>query len=152
MGAHGDVLGTEMVSTPSQLWSVHERRTSSRALCIVEPQPTTSQFSGHAVIPSLYRDMKSANILALQLRSLTFLFIDPEHFNSVINVAYIIACSTSLVMGVIGYVMCVSALPNALHKSNPSWCCRFGKDVTDEVTQDMLFIEGYPAEIGRAHV
>lgn len=69
------------------------------------------QFSGHAVIPSLYRDMKGefkANFhsLSTDARDLP----DPQHFNSMIDAAYVIACVISAVMGIIGYLMFVPFL------------------------------------------
>ncbi|GAA5844839.1 hypothetical protein JCM11251_007343 [Rhodosporidiobolus azoricus] len=47
-----------------------------------------SGFSGHAVVPSLYRDMKN-----------------PRHFASMAAVAFLVAFIVSLVFGVLGYLM-----------------------------------------------
>ncbi|KAM0750788.1 hypothetical protein T439DRAFT_325846 [Meredithblackwellia eburnea MCA 4105] len=47
-----------------------------------------SGFAGHAVIPSLYRDMK-----------------EPKHFDRMINMAYFIAFGISMLMGAAGYAM-----------------------------------------------
>lgn len=69
------------------------------------------QFSGHAVIPSLYRDMKGEfqaifHSLSTDAQDLS----DPQHFNSMIDTAYVIACVISAVMGIIGYLMFVPDL------------------------------------------
>ncbi|KAK4705555.1 solute carrier family 32 (vesicular inhibitory amino acid transporter), partial [Phenoliferia sp. Uapishka_3] len=47
-----------------------------------------SGFAGHAVIPSLYRDMR-----------------EPKHFDAMINTAYVLAFAVSMLMGVLGYLM-----------------------------------------------
>ncbi|GAA5897381.1 hypothetical protein JCM5296_004148 [Sporobolomyces johnsonii] len=75
-----------------------------------------SGFSGHAVVPSLYRDMKN-----------------PRHFNSMINLAYVIAFSVSLVFGVLGYLM-------------------FGNDVSSEITRDLAATKGYPVALTKLAV
>ena len=73
------------------------------------------QFSGHAVIPSLYRDMKGEfredfHALNTDAQDLA----DPQHFNSMIDTAYFIACVISAVMGIIGYLMFVPVLSLSL--------------------------------------
>ncbi|KAL8287435.1 hypothetical protein RQP46_003293 [Phenoliferia psychrophenolica] len=75
-----------------------------------------SGFSGHAVIPSLYRDMR-----------------EPKHFNAMINAAYILAFTVSMLMGTLGYIM-------------------FGNDVSDEVTRDMRHTHGYPPFLNKLAV
>ncbi|SCZ87353.1 BZ3500_MvSof-1268-A1-R1_Chr2-2g04819 [Microbotryum saponariae] len=75
-----------------------------------------SQFAGHAVIPSLYRDMKN-----------------PSQFNSVIDIAYIIAFSISMLFGTLGYIM-------------------FGNNVSSEVTRDLLATKGNPAVLNKIAV
>ncbi|GAA5929984.1 Avt1p [Sporobolomyces koalae] len=75
-----------------------------------------SGFSGHAVVPSLYRDMKY-----------------PQHFHSMINVAYVIAFSVSLVFAVLGYVM-------------------FGNSVSAEITKDLSRTAGYPVALTKVAV
>ncbi|GAA6060680.1 hypothetical protein JCM10212_005062 [Sporobolomyces blumeae] len=75
-----------------------------------------SGFSGHAVVPSLYRDMKN-----------------PQHFGSMINVAYVIAFSVSLLFAVLGYLM-------------------FGNSVSAEVTKDLAKTQGYPIALTKVAV
>ncbi|GAA5905724.1 hypothetical protein JCM8208_000878 [Rhodotorula glutinis] len=75
-----------------------------------------SGFSGHAVVPSLYRDMAH-----------------PEHFASMINVAYIIAFVVSVVFGVFGYLM-------------------FGNSVSSEITRDLASTVGYPVALNQLAV
>ncbi|KDE05691.1 hypothetical protein MVLG_03925 [Microbotryum lychnidis-dioicae p1A1 Lamole] len=75
-----------------------------------------SGFAGHAVIPSLYRDMKN-----------------PSQFNSVIDIAYIIAFSISMLFGTLGYIM-------------------FGNNVSSEVTRDLLATKGNPAVLNKIAV
>ncbi|GAA6050742.1 hypothetical protein JCM3770_006603 [Rhodotorula araucariae] len=75
-----------------------------------------SGFSGHAVVPSLYRDMAH-----------------PERFSSMINVAYVIAFSVSLLFGVLGYLM-------------------FGNGVSSEITRDLAATPGYPIVLNQIAV
>ncbi|BGP49474.1 hypothetical protein JCM10450v2_005365 [Rhodotorula kratochvilovae] len=75
-----------------------------------------SGFSGHAVVPSLYRDMAH-----------------PERFSSMINVAYVIAFSVSLVFAVLGYLM-------------------FGNGVSSEITRDLAATPGYPVVLNQIAV
>ncbi|ORY78078.1 transmembrane amino acid transporter protein-domain-containing protein [Leucosporidium creatinivorum] len=75
-----------------------------------------SGFSGHAVIPSLLRDMKN-----------------PRQFSSMINVAYIIAFTVSMLFGALGYVM-------------------FGDFVSSEVTRDLIKTKGNPAWLNKIAV
>lgn len=74
------------------------------------------QFSGHAVVPSLYRDMAH-----------------PEHFNSMIDAAYLIAFSVSIVFAVLGYLM-------------------FGNSVSSEVTRDLASTPGFPVVLNKLAV
>ncbi|KAG2368253.1 transmembrane amino acid transporter protein-domain-containing protein [Suillus spraguei] len=64
-------------------------------------------FSGHAVIPSLARDM-----------------VDPSEFNSMINWAFVVATFIYGVIGYAGYLM-------------------FGRNVSDEVSKDLMSTPGY---------
>ncbi|GJN90176.1 hypothetical protein Rhopal_003175-T1 [Rhodotorula paludigena] len=75
-----------------------------------------SGFSGHAVVPSLYRDMAH-----------------PEHFNSMIDAAYLIAFSVSIVFAVLGYLM-------------------FGNSVSSEVTRDLAGTPGFPVVLNKLAV
>ncbi|GAA6009630.1 hypothetical protein JCM11491_001039 [Sporobolomyces phaffii] len=75
-----------------------------------------SGFSGHAVVPSLYRDMKN-----------------PRHFSSMINVAYVIAFTVSMVFAILGYVM-------------------FGNSVSAEITKDLSRTAGYPRALTKVAV
>ncbi|GAA5896104.1 Avt1p [Sporobolomyces salmoneus] len=75
-----------------------------------------SGFSGHAVVPSLYRDMKN-----------------PQHFSSMINVAYIIAFSVSIIFAILGYLM-------------------FGNGVSSEITKDLSRTSGYPVALTKVAV
>ncbi|SCV70229.1 BQ2448_1623 [Microbotryum intermedium] len=75
-----------------------------------------SGFAGHAVIPSLYRDMKN-----------------PNQFNSMINIAYVIAFSISMLFGTLGYIM-------------------YGNNVSSEVTRDLLATKGNPAVLNKIAV
>ncbi|GAA5871993.1 hypothetical protein JCM16303_000937 [Sporobolomyces ruberrimus] len=75
-----------------------------------------SGFSGHAVVPSLYRDMKN-----------------PQHFSSMINVAYVIAFSVSMIFAILGYVM-------------------FGNSVSAEITKDLSRTAGYPVALTKVAV
>lgn len=64
-------------------------------------------FSGHAVIPSLARDM-----------------VDPSEFNNMINWAFVV---TTFIYGVIGY----------------AGYLMFGRNVSDEVSKDLMSTPGY---------
>ncbi|GAA5949075.1 hypothetical protein JCM3765_004004 [Sporobolomyces pararoseus] len=75
-----------------------------------------SGFSGHAVVPSLYRDMKN-----------------PQHFSSMINVAYVIAFTVSIVFAILGY-------------------CMFGNSVSSEITKDLSRTQGYPVALTKVAV
>lgn len=80
-----------------------------------------SGFSGHAVVPSLYRDMKSALTCLLSsffylpsfVRSLTNKRrqAEPRHFGSMAAVAFSVAFVVSLIFAVLGYLMFVLSLP-----------------------------------------
>lgn len=71
---------------------------------------------------------------------------DPRHFASMINTAYVIAFSMSLVMGVLGYVMLVKPCQFSLLDplTGNLKINRFGNDVSDEVTRDIRRAHGYP--------
>lgn len=64
-------------------------------------------FSGHAVMPSLARDM-----------------IDPSQFDTAMNYAFTFATFVYGIIGIAGYLM-------------------FGRDVSDEVSQNLLRVPGY---------
>ncbi|KAG1757395.1 transmembrane amino acid transporter protein-domain-containing protein [Suillus lakei] len=64
-------------------------------------------FSGHAVIPSLARDM-----------------VDPSQFDNMINWAFVV---TTLIYGVIGY----------------AGYLMFGRNVSDEISKDLMSTPGY---------
>ncbi|KAL0580302.1 hypothetical protein V5O48_001719 [Marasmius crinis-equi] len=64
-------------------------------------------FSGHAVIPSLARDMAN-----------------PDQFDTMINWAFIISTGIYTLIGYVGYLM-------------------FGKEVSDEISVDLLRTPGY---------
>ncbi|KAL7418177.1 transmembrane amino acid transporter protein-domain-containing protein [Mrakia frigida] len=65
-------------------------------------------FSGHAVVPSLARDMA-----------------EPERFDEMINVAYVITTAVYLFSGALGYLM-------------------FGNTVMDEITKNLMITPGFP--------
>ncbi|CAE6473471.1 unnamed protein product [Rhizoctonia solani] len=73
-------------------------------------------FAGHAVIPSLARDMA-----------------EPEHFDSMINWAFFVATLIYGIVGAGGYIM-------------------FGRDVSDEVSVDMMKIPEYNQTLNRIAV
>ncbi|CEL57373.1 Vacuolar amino acid transporter 1 OS=Saccharomyces cerevisiae (strain ATCC 204508 / S288c) GN=AVT1 PE=1 SV=1 [Rhizoctonia solani AG-1 IB] len=73
-------------------------------------------FAGHAVIPSLARDMA-----------------EPEHFDSMINWAFFVATLIYGIVGAGGYVM-------------------FGRDVSDEVSVDMMRIPEYNQTLNKIAV
>lgn len=67
-----------------------------------------SGFSGHAVVPSLYRDMESESLTGSWARAMKRAkasMSDPRQFPSMINAAYVIAFSVSMLFGALGYVM-----------------------------------------------
>ncbi|CAE6456120.1 unnamed protein product [Rhizoctonia solani] len=74
------------------------------------------QFAGHAVIPSLARDMA-----------------EPEHFDSMINWAFFVATFIYGIVGAGGYVM-------------------FGRDVSDEVSVDLMKIPEYNQTLNKIAV
>ncbi|KAG8763255.1 hypothetical protein FRC11_005032 [Ceratobasidium sp. 423] len=74
------------------------------------------QFAGHAVIPSLARDMA-----------------EPERFDSMINWAFFVATLIYGVVGAGGYVM-------------------FGRDVSDEVSVDLMKIPEYNQTLNKIAV
>ncbi|GEM08912.1 amino acid transporter [Rhodotorula toruloides] len=104
-----DAPGSLVQVMPTSVWPRWKRFPLSFGLLM-------SGFSGHAVVPSLYRDMAH-----------------PQHFGSMINVAYIIAFSTSLVFAVLGYLM-------------------FGNDVSSEITRDLAKTTGYPIVLNKLAV
>ncbi|BGP09203.1 Vacuolar amino acid transporter 1 [Rhodotorula toruloides] len=104
-----DAPGSLVQVMPTSIWPRWKRFPLSFGLLM-------SGFSGHAVVPSLYRDMAH-----------------PQHFPSMINVAYIIAFSTSLVFAVLGYLM-------------------FGNDVSSEITRDLAKTAGYPVVLNKLAV
>ncbi|KAJ7677023.1 transmembrane amino acid transporter protein-domain-containing protein [Mycena polygramma] len=71
-------------------------------------------FSGHAVIPSLARDMA-----------------DPSHFDTMINIAFVVATSIYTLIGCAGYLM-------------------FGNSVSQEVSMDLLSTPGYNTALNQA--
>ncbi|QRV90697.1 Transmembrane amino acid transporter protein [Ceratobasidium sp. AG-Ba] len=73
-------------------------------------------FAGHAVIPSLARDMA-----------------EPEHFDSMINWAFFVATLIYALVGAGGYVM-------------------FGRDVSDEVSVDLMKIPEYNQTLNKIAV
>ncbi|KAF8680388.1 Transmembrane amino acid transporter protein [Rhizoctonia solani] len=73
-------------------------------------------FAGHAVIPSLARDMA-----------------EPEHFDSMINWAFFVATLVYGIVGAGGYVM-------------------FGRDVSDEVSVDLMKIPEYNQTLNKVAV
>ncbi|CAE6428329.1 unnamed protein product [Rhizoctonia solani] len=73
-------------------------------------------FAGHAVIPSLARDMA-----------------EPEHFDSMINWAFFVATLIYGIVGAGGYVM-------------------FGRDVSDEVSVDLMKIPEYNQTLNKIAV
>lgn len=75
-----------------------------------------SGFSSHPIIPSLVRDMRN-----------------PEQFPRMLNLAYLIATSLYLTMGVAGYLM-------------------FGRKVSDEITRDLAGVAEYPAILTRVAI
>ncbi|CAE6480796.1 unnamed protein product [Rhizoctonia solani] len=75
-----------------------------------------SKFAGHAVIPSLARDMA-----------------EPERFDSMINWAFFVATLIYGVVGAGGYVM-------------------FGRDVSDEVSVDLMKITEYNQTLNKIAV
>ena len=65
-----------------------------------------NQFSGHAVIPSLFRDMKGGWPYGQHLASkLKCPFADKHRFNSMLDTAYLLAFAVSFLFGALGYVM-----------------------------------------------
>ncbi|KAK9899790.1 hypothetical protein P389DRAFT_4127 [Cystobasidium minutum MCA 4210] len=70
-----------------------------------------SGFGGHAVFPSLARDIKN-----------------PQDFNKVCNLAFLVATTFYLLMGTVGYLM-------------------FGHTVTDEITRDLLHTPTLPRKL-----
>ncbi|KAG9124660.1 hypothetical protein FRC07_010722 [Ceratobasidium sp. 392] len=74
------------------------------------------KFAGHAVIPSLARDMA-----------------EPEHFDSLINWAFFVATLIYAVVGAGGYIM-------------------FGRDVSDEVSVDLMKTQGYNQTLNKIAV
>ncbi|KAF8605185.1 hypothetical protein BDV93DRAFT_439599 [Ceratobasidium sp. AG-I] len=73
-------------------------------------------FAGHAVIPSLARDMS-----------------EPEHFDSMINWAFFVATLIYAIVGAGGYIM-------------------FGRDVSDEVSVDLMKTPGYNVSLNKIAV
>lgn len=73
-------------------------------------------FAGHAVIPSLARDMS-----------------EPEHFDSMINWAFFVATLIYAIVGAGGYIM-------------------FGRDVSDEVSVDLMRTPGYNISLNKIAV
>ncbi|KAG8737451.1 hypothetical protein FRC10_008168 [Ceratobasidium sp. 414] len=73
-------------------------------------------FAGHAVIPSLARDMA-----------------EPEHFDSMINWAFFVATLIYAIVGAGGYIM-------------------FGREVSDEVSVDLMKTPGYNQTLNKIAV
>jgi vesicular inhibitory amino acid transporter len=65
-----------------------------------------SQFSGHAVMPQIARDMRS-EFCAAGCQTAERATAGPRHFDTMINLAYIVAFAMYLMMAVAGYLMLV---------------------------------------------
>lgn len=95
---HAHQCGPELERIADSVWSHHEWG-ESLLNSFHEDAPFDSQaptqasnlrvqFGGHAVFPSLARDMKK-----------------PQDFNRVCNLAFVVATAVYLFMGVVGYLM-----------------------------------------------
>ena len=62
-----------------------------------------NQFGGHAVFPSLARDMKR-----------------PQDFNRVCNIAFVVAAACYMFMGIIGYLMFGNGVSDEVRSCNMS--------------------------------
>lgn len=84
--------------SPGRGWGLSAGLIMSGVSCLVlslaDAGLTTTQFSGHAVMPSLARDMRH-----------------PERFDSMVNIAYLLAGAMYAVIGITGYLMCAVFSP-----------------------------------------
>lgn len=103
MASDADEFRTAVEEVPAQFRVAHERGASTCcSLCfrihwlerpcqvwiLIPSCGVLAQFSGHAVVPSLYRDMAQ-----------------PATFNSMIDVAYIFTFVVTMLFAALGYLM-----------------------------------------------
>ncbi|KAG0692733.1 transmembrane amino acid transporter protein-domain-containing protein, partial [Suillus ampliporus] len=101
--------GFSKLDAPGSLWSPAATSwgTGSMTELGIAVGLLMAGFSGHAVIPSLARDM-----------------VDPSQFDNMINWAFVIATFIYAVIGYAGYLM-------------------FGRNVSDEISKDLMSTPGY---------
>lgn len=132
-----------MEAAANLLRSDHERGELSTYCCLhcIVLNPSPMQFGGHAVFPSLARDMKR-----------------PKDFNRVCDLAFLVATAVYLLMAVIGYLMFGNTVSDEVRCGQPApiirrACCALADWVSlvcvslCQITRDLMKTAALPRHL-----